>query len=193
MQTHLQQLLVRLQAGDEAAAAEVVALYESEMRRAIRVRLTDPRLRRVVDSADICQSVFANFFTRAQFGEFDLEQSGDLTALLLTMARNKLLDQFRRMRAGKRDQRRDATDSALLGQVAESGDGPAELVARRDLLHVVRQRLSPDEQRIADLRMTGLDWSAVARECGSTAEAVRKQFTRALDRVAEELGLEELR
>src|SRR2546421_684293 len=60
--------------------------------RFIRVRLTDPFLRRLVDSADICQSVLANFFMRVALGEYDLEEPKNLLNLLLTMARNRVIN-----------------------------------------------------------------------------------------------------
>src|SRR5262245_1727728 len=76
-------LLRRLRAGDADAARQLVARYEPEIRRTVRIRLTDPRLRRVLDSTDVCQSVLANFFVRVSAGEFDLSQPEQLTALLL--------------------------------------------------------------------------------------------------------------
>jgi hypothetical protein len=35
--------------------------------------LTDARLRREIDSADICQAVLANFFVRVAAGQFEIE------------------------------------------------------------------------------------------------------------------------
>jgi len=58
----------RVRAGDERAAAELVERYEPAIRRAVRVRLRDPRLRRLIESVDICQSVLATFFVRAALG-----------------------------------------------------------------------------------------------------------------------------
>ena len=43
--------------------------YEPAIRRAVRYRLVDPRLRRVCDTMDICQSVMVSFFLSAGFGE----------------------------------------------------------------------------------------------------------------------------
>ena len=40
-------------------------------------------------------------------------------------------------------------------------------------------------------RAEGLDWNAIAAQTGDQANAVRMRLTRALDRVAEELGLEQ--
>ncbi|MBC8354995.1 MAG: hypothetical protein H8E66_23705 [Planctomycetes bacterium] len=58
-------LITRVRRGDERAAEELILRYESDLRVIARVRLTDPRLRRMMDSMDICQSITANFFNRA--------------------------------------------------------------------------------------------------------------------------------
>ncbi|MBI3466204.1 MAG: hypothetical protein HY000_24585 [Planctomycetes bacterium] len=52
------EMIRRVRAGDEDAATELVRQYEPEIRREVRMRLTDPRLRRGIESVDICQSVF---------------------------------------------------------------------------------------------------------------------------------------
>ena len=39
----------------------------------MRIHLRDVRLRRVLDSTDICQSVLASFFVRAALGQYDLD------------------------------------------------------------------------------------------------------------------------
>src|SRR5207253_5181912 len=75
-------LIRRVRAGDEAAAAELVQHYEPYIRRAVRVRLVDPRLKRLVDSVDVCQSVLASFFVRAALGQYDLETPEQLLKLL---------------------------------------------------------------------------------------------------------------
>src|SRR5579871_5050344 len=69
-----QQLMRRIRAGDQDAAAELVREYEPAIRRAARVWSLDPRLRRVFDSMDICQSVFASFFVRTALGQYDLQR-----------------------------------------------------------------------------------------------------------------------
>ena len=82
----------RIREGDEQAAAELVRRYEPEIRLEVRgrLRLRNPALRRVFDSMDICQSVLASFFTRAAFGEFDLDEPTQVIRLLVGMARKKL-------------------------------------------------------------------------------------------------------
>ncbi|MFO0902278.1 MAG: ECF-type sigma factor [Pirellulales bacterium] len=187
-----QRLLARVRAGESSAAADLVRLFEPEVRRTIRVRLTDPRLRRVIDSMDVCQSVLANFFIRAGLGEFDLRSPEDLVALLVAMVRNKVVDQTRRQNADRRDVRRfeRLTDSRLAA-LPESVAGPEQVAADRDLLREVSRRLSADERYLAEQRSLGREWQDLADELSAGPEALRKKLSRALDRVARDLGLEE--
>src|SRR4051794_13645581 len=96
----------RIRGGDAQAAVELGQRYEPVVRLEVRVRLSDPRLRRVLDSQDICQSVLASFFVRAAAGQYELEGPDDLVRLLVVMARKKLAFQARKERAQCRDNRR---------------------------------------------------------------------------------------
>ena len=179
----------RLRAGDEQAAIELVERYERVIRCEARLRLTDPRLGRLLDSVDISQSVLASFFVRASAGEYDLSRPEDLMRLLVRMARNKVASQARRQKARAPDRLRVEAENieATVGGATDM----ARLVAGRDLLEEVRRRLSPEERQIANLRGQGRSWPEVAAELGGTPEARRKQLTRALDLIAHQLGLEE--
>jgi DNA-directed RNA polymerase specialized sigma24 family protein len=183
--------LVRLvRAGDEAASTELVRRYEPAIRIAVHARLTDPGLRRVLDSVDICQSVLGNFFVRATAGEFELDKPEKLIKLLVTMARNRLTDHALRQRAARRDYRRTEAVSAEGGELADHGPSPSEVVAGKELLHAFRGRLSADELRLADQRAAGRPWAEIAAEVGGRPNALRVQLARAVDRVTKELRLE---
>src|SRR3954471_24160388 len=138
-----QQLMGRVRQGDERAAAELVRRYEPAIRRAVRFRLTDPRLRRVVDSMDVCQSVMMSFFVRAASGQYDLDTPEQLLRLLTTMARNKLLNQTRQHHAACRDHRM-VSEVAERDLVSETPE-PSREVEARELLQEVHARLSPEE------------------------------------------------
>lgn len=181
--------LRRLRSGDEQAAVELVRRYEPVIRCEVRLGMTDPRLGRLFDSVDVCQSVLASFFMRAAAGQYDLGRPEDLFALLVRMARNKLVSQVRRQRARAADQQRVETSN--LDAVSTVGPDPGRLAAGRDLLAEVRRRLSDEERQVADLRAQGRAWPEVATELGGTPEGRRKQLARALNRVAEELELAE--
>jgi RNA polymerase sigma factor (sigma-70 family) len=183
----------RIRAGDAAAAAELVQQYEPLIRRAVRLRLEDRGLRRLFDSMDVCQSVMASFFVRTAAGQYDLDSPEQLTKLLVTMAKNHLISAARRQRSQRRDHRRNAPEVANnLDLVASRESSPSQKVAGQELLGRFRQEMSDEEKQIAELRSQGLDWAGIAGEMGGTAQARRMQLTRALDRVAQTLGLEEV-
>ena len=188
--------LDRVRAGDQRAAEELVRMYEPEIRREVRLRMRDPRLRRDFDSVDICQSVLGSFFVRASLGQYDLQQPEDLIKLLVTMTRNKLVGQVRKQQTQKRDlARRDPAGQDKLHTLADrrdAGPTPSLQVANEELIQEFRKRMTPEELQIAERRTQGLPWEAIATELGGTGESCRKQLTRAMDRVSQELGLEEL-
>ena len=183
-------LVRRVRAGDAAAAEQLVREYEPHIRRAVRVRLTDPRLRRLVDSIDICQSVMANFFARAAAGQLDLDTPRELVSLLVTMASNRLIDLHRRHSSLKADRRREVSVSQLSGGAIEGVaevSSPSRQVAARELLEQVYTRLTPQERRLAEQRASGASWKELAALEGKSADAVRMQLQRAVERVMREL------
>ena len=184
-------LIGRVRAGDAQAAAELVRRYEPAIRLAVRARLTDPALRRLLDSLDVCQSVLASFFVRAAAGQYELDRPGQLLQLLGAMARNKLLQQAEKHRAARRDCRRLHRGAPDGAHFLDPGPGPSEVVANRELWEEFRKRLTAEERRLADRRAAGLPWAAIAAEVGGRPDALRMQLSRALDRVTRELGLED--
>jgi DNA-directed RNA polymerase specialized sigma24 family protein len=182
--------LDRVRAGDQRAAEELVHMYEPEIRREVRLRLRDPRLRRDFDSVDICQSVLASFFVRASLGQYELQKPEELIRLLVTMTRNKLVGQVRKQQTQKRDLgRRDSAGQEKL-QTFASGPTPSLQVANDELIQEFRKRMSPEELQIAERRKQGQNWETIAAELGGTGESCRKQLSRAVDRVSLELGLD---
>ena len=127
-------LIRRVRAGDDRAAEELVRQYEPEIRRAVRVRLTDPDLRRIVDSLDICQSVLGSFFARAALGQYQLDEPKHLLRLLITMARNKVADLARRETAQRRDRRREQPLDGAADTLEDPRPTPRATIAAKDLL-----------------------------------------------------------
>jgi RNA polymerase sigma-70 factor (ECF subfamily) len=181
--------LNRLRAGDEQAAADLVRRFEAVIRCEVRLRMTDPKLGRLFDSMDVCQSVLASFFVRVATGQYDLTRPEDLARLLVRMARNKVRSQARRQKARAADQQR--VDAGELDQVRTTGGDPGRVAAERDLLNEVRRRLNAEERQIADMRGQERSWPEIAAAMGGTAEGRRKQLARALERVSQGLGLAE--
>jgi RNA polymerase sigma factor (sigma-70 family) len=180
----------RVRAGDEQAATELVRRYEPAIRRAVRVRLRDTRLRRLIESVDICQSVFASFFVRCSLGQYDLETADKLIRLLATMARNKVASQANKEHAARRDQRR-IHPGAALAHCAAPGGSPSRQLAARELVQEARRRMTADELRLLDCREQGLEWAEIAAELGGQPDTLRVRLARAVARVSRELGLDE--
>jgi len=180
----------KLRAGDADAAVWLVQHFEPEVRRVIRMRLTDPFLRRLVDSADICQSVLANFFVRVGLGQYELEEPGHLVKLLVTMARNKVINLARDNK--KEKVARQATGPVEpLEQAAQTARDTGDDIDCTELLQKARSLLSAEEVQLVEERIAGKSWQEIADARNESAEKCRKQFRRALDRVAEQMGLTE--
>lgn len=183
-------LMRRVRAGEQDAATELVRRYEPAIRRVIRYRLSDAHLSAALDSMDICQSVMASFFVRAASGQFEFDQPEQLQKLLVAMARNKFAFQVRKQLAQRRDHRRIAGGLDETA-VAARGSSPSQQVSAKELLAEAQRRLSPEERQLVELRNEGLDWNQIAERVQGRPEALRKQLTRAIDRVAHDLGLDD--
>lgn len=181
----------RIRDGDQQAAAELVRQYEPLIRRAVRLRLEDERLRRLFDSTDVCQSVLASFFARTSLGQYDLETPERLVSLLVVMTRNKVAAAARRQHSQRRDARR-AAPADELAEAVDPGPSPSEQISGQELVERFRSSFSDEESRIAELRKEGLNWGEVANRLGGTAQARRVQFARAVDRISQQLGIDDV-
>jgi RNA polymerase sigma factor (sigma-70 family) len=188
MNDELSELLSRLREGDSAAAARLVAAYEPEVRRFIRIRMTSPQMRRLVESVDISQSVFAKFFVDIHRGTVCPESTQQLRTLLLTMARNKTYDYVRRHNAAKRDVRRvDATATAL-EQAYYEDETSSDTLAAEEMLAAVRAEMTGEELELVDARLAGRSWSEIATAFGGSPESARKRVTRIIESTAKRVG-----
>jgi RNA polymerase sigma-70 factor (ECF subfamily) len=179
-------LVRRVRAGEQEAAAELVSRFEPTIRRVVRLRLADSRLRRHLDSMDICQSVLASFFVRAALGQYPLRSPDELLKLLAVMARNKVIDQARKPHL----ERSPGAQPGHVDELVAPEASPSRQVAARDLLEQCRARLTEDERQLADRRALGREWADIAAELGGNPEALRKKLARALDRVARDINLD---
>jgi DNA-directed RNA polymerase specialized sigma24 family protein len=178
--SEFQQFLTGLRRRDERAVEELVRHYEPLIRRVIRMRLTDARLRRVVDSQDIYQSILAHFFAEAGRGGFDLDSPQQLRNLLVTMAVNKVIDKARH-------ERRHAGSLPEGWEPSAPELPPTELVAQQELAEVILCRLTEKERWLVEQQALGRGWTELAQETGDTPSALRMMHVRALLRVRRQL------
>src|SRR5262249_49946192 len=113
-----------------------------------------------------------------------------LLKLLATMARNKVASLARKQRARPADQQR-ADESGLEQKAVTTEPGPSTVLMLGELQNEVDLRLSNEERQLVAMRRDGRAWSEIADQLGGTPAARCMQFTRALNRVAQELGIDD--
>ena len=122
--SELRAFLDRIRAGDEQAARELLARYEAQVRLVVRRQL--PRLLRSrFDSLDFLQSVWASFFLRLRSGPEKFEDPRYLVTFLAQVAKNKVVDQYRRAVSRKQDIHREEP-------LCLEGSPSRELIADQD-------------------------------------------------------------
>ncbi len=184
-------LVRRVRAGEMDAATDLVRQFEPTVRRAIRLRMLSPTMRRQADSMDICQSVLGSFFVRAALGQYELAQPEDLIKLLVRLARNKVAGMARKQFAQKRGGQFHQEHGSAIERVQAKQETPSQAVAAADLIDNFRARMTAEERELAELRAQGVEWTDIAAARGEGAEALRKRLQRAVERVAQEMGLDD--
>lgn len=179
----------RIRIGDEQAAEELVQQYEPVIRRELRLKMTDRRMGRTVDSVDICQAIWSSFFLRTAAGQYDLETPGQLINLLMSMAKHKLASQARQQHRGKRDVNRLDVGGRIECMTDKRQETPSGIVSGKELLSIIKNGLSEEERQIAELRRQGQSWAEIAERLGGNAQARRMQMDRAADRVVSQIGI----
>jgi len=177
-----QQLLDRVRQNDELAVSELIRRYEPVVRTMVRawLRPWEARLRKIFDSADICQSVLAWFFLKGAPERYDLTRPEDLRKLFLVMVRNRVFYQVRRHK--KTRQVVSMTEDAASRELP-----PDEQLAGRELMDAITRRLTPEEAELAQRRVQGMTWGEIAAELGGSADGRRMQLARVAERLAHEL------
>src|SRR5436309_2282090 len=156
------ELIRRVRDKDQDAARELVSRYEGAIRRVVRIHLRDANLRRVLDSMDICQSVLASFFVRTALGQYELETPSQLLNLLTTITRNKLTNQANRLRAQRRDIRREASLDDQAACAVDRASDPSQQASAREMLERIHASLDEQERYLAEQRALGRGWKELA-------------------------------
>jgi RNA polymerase sigma-70 factor (ECF subfamily) len=168
--------LARIQAGDEAAARELLSRYEAEVRLVVRRQL--PRLLRSrFDSLDFLQSVWGSFFRRVRSGPAEFEDSRHLVAFLARAAKNKVIDEYRRAASRKQDMHREEplwTDGARPKEVAADIDSPSEVAQAHEAFVRLRALLPAERRSILELKAEGLSSRDIGERLGISERTVQR-------------------
>lgn len=168
------QLLDRLQAGDEEAAAEVYHRYVNRLTALARSRLSQ-RLAARLDADDVVMSAYRSFFVRARAGAFALGAGDDLWRLLVEITLHKLYRQAAHHSAKKRSVARDAEQPDGRPQRAAAPEPTADVaVAAAEELALAMRDLSANARAALELRLQGHDLNEIARQLGCSERTVRR-------------------
>jgi RNA polymerase sigma factor (sigma-70 family) len=181
--------MVRLRAGDDAAAKQFVSVYEPVILRVVGHRLTRLGLSRELDPEDILQQVFVRFFAKVREG-IELASSKDLLKLLVTMTNAQIIDEQRKTHAIRRSSSGHATQHSHLEDIVCPGQLPANHLIEEEQLELIHKLMSDQDWSLAMARAAGLRWDELAMRFGKNAEALRKQLSRILDRFRHDLSSE---
>lgn len=194
-------LVLRLQAGDDHAFAELFSVYRSRLKQMLEFRM-DRRLRGREDASDILQEVYIDAHKRMAHYLKRPELSFYIWLRQLTTQR--LFDIHRRhLKAEKRDikqevsidRRRMASTSASMAiQLADHLASPSEVAIKAETvaqIEVTLDQMDPIDREVLALRhFEELRNSEVAEVLGIKEAAASNRYVRAVSRLRE--ALEEL-
>jgi RNA polymerase sigma factor (sigma-70 family) len=175
-------LLERLGAGDVTAADQAVRDYEPYLRLVIR-RYLSGHLRAKFDSADVVQSVWVHMLQALQCGAWRLTDRASLRALLVTIARRRVVSRYRHHRAALEREQSGGTD--LEGLPARRQPRPSEVAQANELWERLLALCPPANHEVLHLRRQGLPLGEIATRTGMHEGSVR----RVLRRLARQLAL----
>ena len=187
-------ILLRAQAGDQAALDQLASRYQERLLRIARIRLGPEgnALRRFVDSGDVVQETWK----AALNGLRDLKVSGDTDLLnwLARIAANKIRDMVDHIHAQRRSVEREQAWAELpSSEPLDSSRGPQSRAANAELCEMIDSSLAEldeDYREVIVLRdYCGTDWESIAARLGrANSHAAQQLHQRAWIKLRKKLG-----
>jgi RNA polymerase sigma factor (sigma-70 family) len=178
----------RLQAGDPAAAEELFARYSQRL-----IGLARQHLGRKVasreDGEDVVQSVFRTFFRRSEGGEFQIDTSGELWRLLVTITVRKAQAKVRHHTAQQRNVGAEVPgDAALLAEALAREPRPDELVMVADEIDALVRGFPELHSKALALRLQGCSVPEIATGLRVSRRTVERALKLLRDRLARSIS-----
>jgi RNA polymerase sigma-70 factor (ECF subfamily) len=185
----IRNFIMRIRAGDEEAAHELLRRYETKVRLVVRRQL--PRLLRSrFDSLDFLQSVWGSFFHRVQTGPTDIEDEPNLVAFLAWAARNKVVDEYRRASSRKHDMRREESlwEGGQPRELEAPHETPSQVVEARETLERLQTFVPQDRRKVLELKAEGFSCREIGERLGLSERTVQRLIEGLRARTAEDTG-----
>jgi RNA polymerase sigma-70 factor, ECF subfamily len=183
-------LLMRMRAGDRAAAAEFLDRYGTRIRRRIRGKL-GPAMRRLFDSQEIMSTLGRRLDAFVRTHQLSASSEPQLWSLVFTIADHALAEKARVFQALQRVEGEDSVFAQrVLGRLREAEerypDGPEIEIDR-----VLRSLDDPEDRQVLSLWLLGSQQRQIAEAMGLSLQAVRWRWERVRGRVREALDVRE--
>jgi RNA polymerase sigma-70 factor (ECF subfamily) len=183
-----QDLMARLQAGDQGAASRIFELFARRLVGLARSRLT-PSVRAKVDPEDIVQSALRSFFVGQGEGDYQFSGWNDLWNLLAVITLRKCGKRVDYYRAARRDIGREAAPPTLEDSVATweplaREPTPSEAVMLLDVTESLLRSLGQRDRQILELTLQGANSQQLSAKLGCserTVERVRERIRKSLE------------
>jgi RNA polymerase sigma-70 factor (ECF subfamily) len=171
-------LMARLRAGEDAAAAEVFARFAGRLHGLARRHL-DTVLRQKVDAEDVVQSAYKSFFVRYGEGRFQVEGWNNLWGLLTLITLRKCADRAAYFRAERRAVAREVAPPAdpETGGRWEGIDrepSPDEAAMLAETVAQLFRGLDADEAPVVELSLQGYTAQEISERLGRAERSVRR-------------------
>jgi RNA polymerase sigma-70 factor (ECF subfamily) len=182
-ETSFVQLLARVKAGDQDAAAQIFERYSGRLRALARSRL-GRRVLAKVDPEDIVQSVCRSFFVRHAKGQFEFDGWNGLWALLATITLRKCGQKVNYFQAIRRDVRREqpATpspdDSAASWQAIAREPTPSEAAILVETVQEMMRGLEGHQRDVFELALQGYSVAEISDKVGYSRRTVQRVVER---------------
>ena len=179
-------LMTRLRAGEDAAAAEVFRRFTHRLIGLARSRL-DHLIRGKVDPEDILQSVYRTFFSRHARNAFDLASWDSLWGMLTVITVRKCDYRRKYFRAARRDVGREAAPDAGAtdAHVLARDPTPSEAARLTETVELLMRELSGREREMLALSLQGCAIPEVSARVGRTERTVQRVLKRVRERLEE--------
>jgi RNA polymerase sigma-70 factor (ECF subfamily) len=172
------ELMARLRAGEDAAAAEVFRRYAARLHGLARRHL-DTVLRQKVDAEDVVQSAYKSFFFRYGDGRLQVCDWDNLWGLLTLLTLRKCADRAEYFRAERRAVSREAgppADEAAGGacEAINREPAPDEAALLAEVVEQLFRDLDEDERPIVELSLQGYTAQEISERLGRAERSVRR-------------------
>jgi RNA polymerase sigma-70 factor (ECF subfamily) len=181
-------LMARLRAGEEPAAADLFHRFAQRLIALARSRL-DQRLRQKVDPEDVLQSVYQSFFLRHTQRQFELASWDDLWSLLTVLTLRKCSRWARYFHTAGRDVARE-TSLEVLADTPDPDRGllaaeptPEEAAVLTENVEQLFRGLEERDRAIVSLSLQGYS----VREIGACLGRPQRTIFRVLERVKQRM------